>query len=212
MRFKSKTIKFEDTWRSYPVAKSIVYHSWKKNDVGDEYTILQRKLNRTLKALFFWSKNKCKDLNVLKEKLKKEILDLQNKEALNINWSVEDLFELRNKVHELNVTLRRLSTWWNQRANARWHEEGDANSKLFHSFATARKNGNRIFQIKDEANKLHEEEDQIEKVFTSFFEKKWKHRECEILVFQQGNNKAPGLDGITSSFYKSYWNIVWETL
>ncbi|XP_028550230.1 uncharacterized protein LOC114579535 [Dendrobium catenatum] len=71
----------------------------------------------------------------------------------------------------------------------------------------ARRNGNHIFQITDEANKLHEEEDQIEKVFTSFFKKKWKHRECEISVFQQGNNKAPGLDGINSSFYKSYWNI-----
>ncbi|XP_020688436.1 uncharacterized protein LOC110103901 [Dendrobium catenatum] len=145
MRFKSKTIKFEDTWRSYPAAKSIVYHSWKKNDFGDDYTVLQRKLSRTLKALFFWSKNKCKDLNVLKEKLKKEILDLQNKEALGINWSAEDLFELRSKVHEFNVTLRRLSTWWNRRAKARWHEEGDTNSKLFHSFAMARRNGNRIF-------------------------------------------------------------------
>ncbi|KAI0530950.1 hypothetical protein KFK09_000499 [Dendrobium nobile] len=87
VQLKSKTIKFEDTWRSYPAAKSIVYHSWKKNDVGNEYIILQKKLNRTLKSLFFWSRNKCKDLNALNEKLKKEILDLQNKEALNNNWS-----------------------------------------------------------------------------------------------------------------------------
>ncbi|XP_028556804.1 uncharacterized protein LOC114581224 [Dendrobium catenatum] len=73
---KSKTIKFEDTSRSYPAAKSIVYHSWKKNDFGDEVMILQRKISRTLKALFFWSRNKCKDLNMLKEELKKEILAL----------------------------------------------------------------------------------------------------------------------------------------
>ncbi|KAI0519669.1 hypothetical protein KFK09_007123 [Dendrobium nobile] len=37
VRFNLKTIKFEDTWRSYPAARSIVYHSWKKNDFGDEY-------------------------------------------------------------------------------------------------------------------------------------------------------------------------------
>ncbi|KAI0516070.1 hypothetical protein KFK09_008742 [Dendrobium nobile] len=36
VRLKLKTIKFEDTWRSYPASKSIVYHSWKKNDFGDE--------------------------------------------------------------------------------------------------------------------------------------------------------------------------------
>ncbi|XP_020682349.1 uncharacterized protein LOC110099507 [Dendrobium catenatum] len=180
IRFKPRTIKFEDTWRSYPAAKSIVYHSWKKQDEGNEYEVLRRKLNRTLKSLFFWSRNKCKDLNALKDNLKKEILELQNKEALNNNWSAEDLFLLRNKVHQLNITMKRLSTWWNQRAKARWHEEGNTNSKLFHNFATARRNGNRIFQVKDEANKVHMDEDQIEKVFTKFFEKKWEYRECEV--------------------------------
>ncbi|XP_020698122.2 uncharacterized protein LOC110110827 [Dendrobium catenatum] len=236
---KPRTIKFEDTWRSYPAAKSIVHHSWKKHDEGNEYEVLQKKLNRTLKSLFFWSSNKCKDLNALKDKLKKEILELQNKEALSNNWSDDDLFELRNKVHQLNIMMRRLSTWWNQRAKARWHEDGNTNSKLFHNFATARRNGNRIFQVKDEANKLQVDEYQIEKVFTKFFEKKWEYRECEVTgwpsikenqklsaedmellnaeftenelqsaVFQQGNNKSPGADGVTSSFYKSYWNII----
>ncbi|XP_020674625.2 uncharacterized protein LOC110093913 [Dendrobium catenatum] len=120
VRLKSKAISFEDTWRSYSTAKSIVFHSWSKKDFGDEFMILQRKLNLTLKAYFFWNSNKCKDLNVLKEKLKKEILELQNKEALGVNLSDDDLLVLRNKVHELNVTLKRLSTWWNQRAKARW--------------------------------------------------------------------------------------------
>ncbi|XP_020693494.1 uncharacterized protein LOC110107563 [Dendrobium catenatum] len=127
MHCKAKIFKFEETWRSYPTAKSIVYNSWMKNDYGDEYSILQRKLKRTMKVLFFWNKNKCKDLNVLKETLKREILDLQNREACDVNWTADDLVLLRNKVHELNVTLRRLSTWWNQRAKVRWHEEGDTN-------------------------------------------------------------------------------------
>ncbi|XP_020676309.1 uncharacterized protein LOC110095208 [Dendrobium catenatum] len=153
VRYKSKVIMFKDTWRSYPAIKSVVYHSWNKKDYGDENMILQRKTSRTLRALFFWNKNKCKDLNSLKEKLKGEILELKNKEALGENWADEDLLLLQTKVHELNVTLRRLSTWWNQRAKARWYEEGDTNSNLFHNFATARRNGNQINQIKDELNK-----------------------------------------------------------
>ncbi|XP_028553176.1 uncharacterized protein LOC110103722 [Dendrobium catenatum] len=52
-RVKSKIIRFEDTWRMYPAARSIVYHSWMKNDFGEESMVLQRKINRTLKALFF---------------------------------------------------------------------------------------------------------------------------------------------------------------
>ncbi|KAI0488448.1 hypothetical protein KFK09_028279 [Dendrobium nobile] len=39
---KMKSIKFEDTWRSYLAARSIVYHSWRKNDFGEESAILQR--------------------------------------------------------------------------------------------------------------------------------------------------------------------------
>ncbi|PKU64139.1 hypothetical protein MA16_Dca013395 [Dendrobium catenatum] len=169
VQLKSKIIRIEDTWRSYPAAKNIVFHSWSKKDLGDEFVTLQRKLNRTLKALFFWNRNKCKNLNVVKDKLKEEILELQNKEALGINWLVDDLLVLRNKVHELNVTLKRLSTWWNQRAKARWHEEGDTNSNLFHSYATARRKGNKITQIKDELSNVFDEDEQIEKVFISFF-------------------------------------------
>ncbi|KAI0510916.1 hypothetical protein KFK09_011527 [Dendrobium nobile] len=214
VQFNSKNIRFEDTWRSYPASKSIVFHSWNKKDSGDEAVILQRKLKRTLKALFFWNKNKCRDLNVLKEKLKQEILELQNKEALGVNW-----------------------------AKVRWHEEGDTNSNLFHCYATARRKGNRINQIRDDLNNVHDEDDQIERVFTSFFGKKRKNRECitsdwpavfdsqkiseeditflsaefsvlelQNSVFQQGNNKSPRLDGVTYSFYKSYWSIVGETL
>ncbi|KAI0519721.1 hypothetical protein KFK09_007180 [Dendrobium nobile] len=240
---ENKVFKFEDTWRSYPAAKNFVYNSWMKNDYGDEYSILQRKLKRTMKALFFWNRNKCKNLNVLKETLKKEILDLQNREACDVSWNADDLVLLRNKVHELNVTLRRLSTWWNQRAKVKWHEDGDTNSSFFQNFASARRNGNRINQVKDRFNTIQVEENQIEKVFADFFEKKWQQRNCILsgwpaieenqkvnnvdlamlneefsvqelhtLVFQQGNNKAPGFDGVTSSFYKSYWSIVWKVL
>ncbi|XP_020703267.1 uncharacterized protein LOC110114659 [Dendrobium catenatum] len=198
VRIKSKTIKFEDTWRSYTATISIVYHAWRKNDFGDE------------------------DLNVLKEELKKEILDLQHKEVVGIDWSAQDLLLLRSKIHDLNVTLKRLSTWWNQRAKARWHEDGDTNSKMFHSFATARRNGNRVNQIKDMQNKMQVEDDEIEKVFIQHFEAKWKSIDCELAgwpkicenqkltskevatlnsdftvgelqesVFQQGNNRSP---------------------
>ncbi|KAI0530859.1 hypothetical protein KFK09_000407 [Dendrobium nobile] len=132
-RVKSKIIRFEDTWRMYPAARSIVYHSWMKKDFGEEGM------------------------------LKIEILELQSKEAMVNDWSTQDLILLRSKIHELNVTLKRSSTWWNQRAKARWLEESDYNSKLFHNFATARRNGNRVNQIKDAYNMMQTEEEEIEK-------------------------------------------------
>ncbi|XP_020697052.1 uncharacterized protein LOC110110086 [Dendrobium catenatum] len=176
----------------------------KKKDFGDEGMILQRKIIRTLKELFFWSKNKFKDLNKMKEELKKKILDLQHKEAVGIDWSVDDLLLLRSKIDELNVTLRRLSTWWNQRAKARWHEEGDVNSKLFHNFTTARRNGNRVNQIKDMNNKIQVEEDKIEEIFIHYFEAKWKARDCELSswpeIFENKKCNIEKFTALTSEF------------
>ncbi|KAI0496446.1 hypothetical protein KFK09_022763 [Dendrobium nobile] len=195
IQVKRNNIKFEDTWRSYPAARSIVYHSWKKNDFGDHSEVLQRKNCRSMKALFFWRKSKCKNLQTLKEDLKKDIIELQNKEADGIGWTNEDLILLRSKVHERNVTLNQLATWWNQRAKARSHEEGDNNSKMFHNFALARRNGNKVVQIRDVNNISHVEEDEIEKRLSQSAVDElcsdFTLAELQISVFQQGNNRAP---------------------
>ncbi|KAI0488518.1 hypothetical protein KFK09_028352 [Dendrobium nobile] len=201
IKVKRNNIKFEDTWRSYPAARSIVFHSWKKNDFGDHSEILQRKNCRTMKALFFWSRSKCKNLKTLKDDLKKEIIELQNKEVDGSGWTNEDLILLRSKVHELSVTLNQLATWWNQRAKARWQEEGDNNWKIFHNFASARRNGNRVVQIRDVNNIVHVEEEEIEKRLSQRVVDElcleFTVAELQTSVFQQGNNKAPGMDGAT---------------
>ncbi|XP_020673031.1 uncharacterized protein LOC110092712 [Dendrobium catenatum] len=128
-----------------------------KNDFGDKGMVLQRKINRTLKALFFWSKNKCKDLNELMERLKKDIMELQHKEAMGVNWSAHDLLLLRS-----------------------WPETL-AHQKLIPEEITA--------------------------LSTDFSLMELQHS-----VFQQGNNRSPGMDGLTSSFYKYYLDIVWKDL
>ncbi|XP_020675867.2 uncharacterized protein LOC110094870, partial [Dendrobium catenatum] len=177
----STSIRFEDTWKSYPVTKNIVAKAWGKNDYGDEADILNRKIKRSLKALFFWNKNTCKNLNQLKEELKSDILSLQQQEEEEGGLSSDNLALLRSKVCELNVTLLRISTWWNQRAKTTWNEEGDSNTRLFHAHATAKRNGNLIRQIKDDNNKLVEDIEEIEKIFLKYFEDKWKLRHCNFL-------------------------------
>ncbi|XP_020682267.1 uncharacterized protein LOC110099458 [Dendrobium catenatum] len=180
-----------------------------KNDFGEEGMVLQRKINRTLEALFFWSKSKCKDLNELKVQLKIEILELQSKEAMGNDWPAQDLILLRSKIHELNVSLKRLSTWWNQRAKAWWLEEGDYNSSCF--ITLQRLEGmNRSCQLSGwlkilDNQKLNDEDIQV--LSSNFLV-----MELKKSVFQQGNNRSASMDGLTSSFYKYYWDIVWKDL
>ncbi|XP_020674672.1 uncharacterized protein LOC110093944 [Dendrobium catenatum] len=177
---KSGFIRFEDTWKTYPATWNIILKAWKKMDYGSNAEILQRKLRRAVKALYCRNRNKCHDLNLLRDELKKEILMLQTEEANEGGLMVDKLKLLRNKVQELNVTLSRLSTWWNQRSKIRWQHDGDINSNIFHQYASAKRNGNMIWQVKDENGTVVDDLEQIEAVFYSFFQQKWSARTCKL--------------------------------
>ncbi|KAI0529244.1 hypothetical protein KFK09_001791 [Dendrobium nobile] len=99
---KSKFIIFKDSWKSFPAAWHIAIKAWRKSDYGSSAEILQRKLKRTLKALYFSNKNKCKDLNLLKEKLKEDIQKLQlEEEVCSENFPADRLNLLRSKISHL---------------------------------------------------------------------------------------------------------------
>ncbi|XP_028553470.1 uncharacterized protein LOC114580371 [Dendrobium catenatum] len=178
-KHNSGLLRFEDTWKSYPATWNIILKAWARMDFGSCAEILQRKL-RSIKALYYWNKNKCRELNSLREELRKDILLLQIEEANEGGLMEDKLNLLRNKVHILNVTLSRLSTWWNQRSKIRWQQVGDLNSNFFHQYALAKKNGNMIWQIKDDNGTVVEDLEQIEMVFYRFFQKKWSARTCML--------------------------------
>ncbi|KAI0519701.1 hypothetical protein KFK09_007159 [Dendrobium nobile] len=158
---------------------------------------------RTLKALYFWSKAKFKNLNVLRDELKIEILELQNEEA---EGRISDLkFQLlKFKINELNITLARLNSWWKQSAKAKWMEEGDSNSSFFHAFANARRNINWISNIKNNSGFITENPIHIQEVFYEFFNSKWRHRECSLLNWPAPRAVIPFEDhsGLDAEFTK----------
>ncbi|KAI0492362.1 hypothetical protein KFK09_026633 [Dendrobium nobile] len=182
-------------------------------------------------------RSKHNSLKELKEKLKKEVDDLQNEETNESGLSEESVMLLKFKVHELNTTLARLNVWWRQRVKVKWIKESDINSQFFHSFANGRKNGNLIKQIKDGSGNLVNDQGAIEQAFLSFFSQKWKERECKVtgwpnringlsnesvelldaeftmeeiekVISNLGSNISPGIDGISYSFIKGYWKKI----
>ncbi|KAI0522463.1 hypothetical protein KFK09_004842 [Dendrobium nobile] len=230
-----KDIHFEDVWASYHGATAIVEKSWKKVGGGDPTTSLDLKFKRTLKALFHWSKAKFKSLNSLRDSLKEYIFNLQLEEAEGLLDDTK-LLILRSKISELS-TLAKLNVWWRQRAKEKWMEEGDANSAFFHSFANARRCSNWIKFITKADGAVTEQPEEIESVFTDFFNQKWKHRNCMLkgwsrpfaildtvdhkkldseftkeelqhVVDSLHSNVSLGIDGITFSFVKFYWKII----
>ncbi|XP_020689337.1 uncharacterized protein LOC110104524, partial [Dendrobium catenatum] len=160
-----KDIRYEEIWATYYGATALVKKIWENKRSGSPADILSKKCKKSLRAPFFWSREKHKNLSQLKEDLKAEILEIQLEEA-EIGISMDKLQILRSKINELNVTLARLNTWWKQRAKIRWMEEGDCNSNFFHSFANARRNLNWIHQIKTLEGEISEDEIVIQETFS----------------------------------------------
>ncbi|PKU59204.1 hypothetical protein MA16_Dca028313 [Dendrobium catenatum] len=171
-RTYSNWIKFEDVWASYPMAWHLVREKWKVEDLGSESVKLQRKCQRTLKALFFWSKNKIKVLNQLKEDLDREIKALQELKCSTGGLDDTQSESLRYKVQLLNSTLARIMTWWRQRAKVKWIEEGDGNTHFFHSMASARRRAKCIDSIKKRDGNVVTQQGEISEVIQKFFELK----------------------------------------
>ncbi|KAI0502711.1 hypothetical protein KFK09_017668 [Dendrobium nobile] len=202
-------MKFEDTWLSFKTAEHIVSSRWKRPFLGDDMEVLNKKCKKALKNLFYWSKARLKNFSLEKDKLKAEILVLQEKESRH-GW---------------------------QRVKAKWIKDGDENTKIFHSFANSRRNVNLISQVKDSNEVLSDDPGTIEEVFMRFFQVKWKSRICSFagwpkpwaslldsdknllnreldeaeiseVILNLGNNRAPGFDGISYSFFKAFWMII----
>lgn len=58
-----------------------MFKAWNRKASRNIFEILNTKFKRALKSLYFWSKAKLKDLNTLKDYLKREIMELQMEEA-----------------------------------------------------------------------------------------------------------------------------------
>ncbi|XP_020686434.1 uncharacterized protein LOC110102438 [Dendrobium catenatum] len=176
----SKIIKFENYWASYQASFGVVRKECCRNYQGSYSQVLNKKCKRALKSIFYWIKSKYKDLNKLKDDLMDEIMELQNKVSSLGSLSEQDYWNLKAKVMDLNATMARLNTWWKQRAKVKWFNEGDGNSKFFHTYTSARRNSNKIIKVKDENGILVEDQRQMEEVFMRFFQNKWEARRSNL--------------------------------
>ncbi|XP_020692235.1 uncharacterized protein LOC110106628 [Dendrobium catenatum] len=170
----SNCIKFEDVWTTFPRAWQIVSEKWKVPDSGTEAAKVQKKCRRTLKALFFWSRNKMDRLNKLKEDLYGEIRILQELECSPTGLTDVQSETLRYKVQLLKSNLARITTWWGQSAKVRWIEEGDENTHFFHTMASARRRGNSIEQLTHPNGQPPTEQTEIMIIIHGFFAQKWQ--------------------------------------
>ncbi|XP_024962071.1 uncharacterized protein LOC112502414 [Cynara cardunculus var. scolymus] len=94
-----------------------------------------------------------------------------------------------------------------QKAKISWLNEGDGNSKFFFHATKEKRNRSHIATIRDSFGTVFEHHD-VPKAFINHFEGILGNSNMLDALFDIGNDKAPGLDGFSSKFFKAAWSVV----
>nr|XP_016436823.1 PREDICTED: uncharacterized protein LOC107762942 [Nicotiana tabacum] len=98
-----------------------------------------------------------------------------------------------------------------QKARVNWFEEGDANTKYFHSTIRGRRRRLQILKIKDHRGQWIEGDANIGKdneSLTAIPDTK----EIRYVVFNMDPDSAAGPDGYNGKFFQSFWDIIKEDI
>ncbi|XP_074267057.1 uncharacterized protein LOC141590359 [Silene latifolia] len=113
-----------------------------------------------------------------------------------------------------------------QKSKATWVNQGDQNTKYFHSILKSRSTKSKVFKITDVNGNTFTDGDQIQDAFLRYYEhllgtststtpEHWNillrrvtKYEVKNAIFSIPNHKAPGPDGFSSAFFKDSWSIV----
>ncbi|KAL0907914.1 hypothetical protein M5K25_022368 [Dendrobium thyrsiflorum] len=173
-------IRFEDTWVSYHQTRRIIRSNWLMKAKGSAAEILNKKCLKTLRALFFWSKNKLQELSNSKVKLEANLLQLQQEECTEKGLNQDQIQEMKAIGMELQSVLARINSWWIQRAKCQWIQEGDSNSRFFQSVASLKRNCNRICSLKNSVGVTLVDKVDIASELVNFFEAKWGSKSVSL--------------------------------
>ncbi|GJU48767.1 hypothetical protein Tco_1218322 [Tanacetum coccineum] len=96
-----------------------------------------------------------------------------------------------------------------QKSKIQWLKEGDFHSAYFHNMVKGRVIKSRIESVYDEDGNVFHNDDMAAKFmehFKKFFVSDEEDLRWHYLIIE--DNKASGLDGYTSKFFKSAWSVV----
>ncbi|KAH0987413.1 hypothetical protein GBA52_014590 [Prunus armeniaca] len=74
-------------------------------------------------------------------------------------------------ITRLSEAWMREDSYWKQRSRILWLNDGDRNTKFFHTSTAIRRNRNRISRILGDDGTLYEKQEDVERVFNDYFSK-----------------------------------------
>jgi len=113
------------------------------NVYGDGLSSLKEKLKKLKRDLKIWNKDVFGYTNLQKQTIINKISELDKLDDES-NLKDEMRLERRDLFFQLNLVNHREDALWKQKSRAKWIEEGNSNSKYFHSMVNWRRKKNEI--------------------------------------------------------------------
>jgi len=128
-----KTFKTLDIWKSDPAFKKVVKQSWETYiGKGNPMISLKEKLKKLKFDLKSWNRDVFGFISLKKQNLLLELAELDMKDYES-NLGDDDKVSRMKLLRKLKLLLHKESALLNQKTRLKWIEEGDTNSKYFHS-------------------------------------------------------------------------------
>ncbi|XP_019223726.1 PREDICTED: uncharacterized protein LOC109205468 [Nicotiana attenuata] len=126
-----KYFRFLNFWTKQSDYNSLVENTWNKEVQGNDQWILQQKLKAVARCLSNWSKESIGDVFTSVKLSELEMCRLEHEyEANNNDVNRQNLYKAQA---EYTRWLKMQESILKQKARIKWAEEGDSNSKYFHS-------------------------------------------------------------------------------
>ncbi|XP_038981158.1 uncharacterized protein LOC120110407 [Phoenix dactylifera] len=165
--------RFEKVWLSYPQSWDIVREAWRIPVRGDAMHRVSRKLELAKRRLRRWNRETVGDIFRRVEGVETAISELQRKEDLEGELSVDEMGDLRGLLATHHSLLRQHEIFWRQKYRVQWVHEGDRNTSFFHRSTIIRRQRSTIHSLRDGSGYRVEGEPAIRQVLLDFFRDRW---------------------------------------
>ena len=159
--------KFLKMWTLHEGCRDVVASCWNERYVGCAMFVLSQKLKSLKSKLKSWNKEVFGNVHGLVKDAETHLLNIQNQ--IDTSGHSDNLLE-QQKLAQLNLdtALAKEECFWKEKANVKWHVEGDRNTRFFHRTAKLKAKTNKITCMKDGEQMLTEPE-QIKNHITNHF-------------------------------------------
>lgn len=157
---KPHRFRFEDMWLREKDCLHIIKKCWEER-MGSSIT---DKLQYCCLRLEEWGGGTVKDFKVKLKDYRQRLKSLRSRRDMH---GIRQYNEVRWAY--LNL-LEKQEIYWAQRAKQFWMQNGDQNTRFFHTYASTRRANNCISRLKDQYGNWKEEEQQIQDIVVKYFD------------------------------------------